>query len=82
LRNLSISELSVPVGGLLETVIPLAREHGLSAYDAAYLDVLVRTGLAACDRGWTAGTRRTEGRGGLWAARKGGKGKRMSAVMQ
>lgn len=46
LGQLSISELSVPIGGILETVIPLAREYGLSAYDAAYLDVAVRTGLA------------------------------------
>jgi predicted nucleic acid-binding protein len=54
LGNLSISEMSVPVGGILETVIPLAREHGLSAYDAAYLDVAVRTGSSSGRHGGVA----------------------------
>ena len=76
LGNLSISELSVPVGGILETVIPLAREHGLSAYDAAYLDVAVRTGLAlATADGRLEGAARKAGVV-IWTARKGGKGKR------
>jgi predicted nucleic acid-binding protein len=76
LGNLSISEMSVPVGGILETVIPLAREHGLSAYDAAYLDVAVRTGLTlATADGQLEGAARKAGVV-IWAARRGGKGKR------
>ncbi len=76
LGNLSISEMSVPVGGILETVIPLGREHGLSAYDAAYLDVAVRTGLAlATADGPLEGAARKAGVV-IWTARKGGKGKR------
>ena len=76
LGNLSISEMSVPVGGILETVIPLGREHGLSAYDAAYLDVAVRTGLAlATADGPLEGAARKAGIV-IWTSRKGGKGKR------
>ncbi len=76
LGNLSISEMSVPVGGILETVIPLGREHGLSVYDAAYLDVAVRTGLALATADGPLESAARKAGVVIWTARKGGKGKR------
>jgi predicted nucleic acid-binding protein len=48
---LTISEHSQTLAGAMANVLPLAREYGLSAYDAAYLDVAVRQGalLATLD---------------------------------
>jgi len=34
-----------PTSRLWQTVVPVAREHGLSAYDAAYLELALRRGL-------------------------------------
>lgn len=40
-----------PVGDHVSNVLPLAREYGLSAYDAAYLELSIRQGapLATLD---------------------------------
>ncbi len=42
LKVLSIVEDTQPAGDTISSVLPLAREYDLSAYDAAYLDVAVR----------------------------------------
>ena len=42
LKNLSVVEDRQPFADTVSNVLPLAREHDLSAYDAAYLDVAVR----------------------------------------
>jgi len=51
LKGLSILEDGQPFADTVSNVLPLAREYGLSAYDAAYLDVAVRHGapLATLD---------------------------------
>ncbi len=51
LGGLTIMERPQTVVGTVGNVLPLAREYGLSAYDAAYLDVAVRQGapLATLD---------------------------------
>jgi predicted nucleic acid-binding protein len=51
LKGLSILEDGQPFADTVSNVLPLAREHDLSAYDAAYLDVAVRHGapLATLD---------------------------------
>ena len=41
-KNLSVIEDGQAFANTLSNVLPLAREHDLSAYDAAYLDVAVR----------------------------------------
>jgi predicted nucleic acid-binding protein len=42
LKGLSVLEDAQPFADSLSNILPLAREHDLSAYDAAYLDVAVR----------------------------------------
>ena len=42
MKGLNIFEDRQPVADTLNNILPLAREHDLSAYDAAYLDVAVR----------------------------------------
>jgi predicted nucleic acid-binding protein len=51
LKGLSVVEDGQPFADTVNSVLPLAREHDLSAYDAAYLDVAVRHGapLATLD---------------------------------
>ena len=51
LGGLTIVERPQTVAETVDNVLPLARECGLSAYDAAYLDVAVRQGapLATLD---------------------------------
>jgi predicted nucleic acid-binding protein len=51
LRGLRITEHSQAVADTVGNVLPLARDYGLSAHDAAYLDVAVRQGapLATLD---------------------------------
>jgi predicted nucleic acid-binding protein len=51
LKGLSILEDTQPFADTMSNILPLAREHDLSAYDAAYLDVAVRQGapLATLD---------------------------------
>jgi predicted nucleic acid-binding protein len=51
LKDLSILEDGQPFADTVSNVLPLAREYGLSAYGAAYLDVAVRHGapLATLD---------------------------------
>ena len=53
LEGLTIHEASLPVAGSVSNILPLAREYGLSAYDASYLEVAIRHGapLATQDRG-------------------------------
>ena len=46
LGGLKIIEQSQTVADTMSNVLPLAREYGLSAYDAAYLDVAVRQGAS------------------------------------
>jgi predicted nucleic acid-binding protein len=52
LKGLSILEDGQPFADTVSNILPLAREHDLSAYDAAYLDVAVRHGapLATLDK--------------------------------
>ena len=51
LKGLSILEDGQPFADTMSNILPLAREHDLSAYGAAYLDVAVRHGapLATLD---------------------------------
>ena len=51
--GLTINEMSLPVAASVGNILPLAREYGLSAYDASYLDVAIRYGapLATLDSG-------------------------------
>ena len=42
MNGLSVVEDGQPFSDTVSNVLPLAREYGLSAYDAAYLDVAVR----------------------------------------
>jgi predicted nucleic acid-binding protein len=51
LGGLTIVEHSQEVADTVINMLPLAREYGLSAYDAAYLDVAARQGapLATVD---------------------------------
>ena len=53
LGGLTIHEESRPVDANVSNLLPLAREYGLSAYDASYLDVALRHGapLATLDSG-------------------------------
>jgi predicted nucleic acid-binding protein len=46
LENLSIVEDSQTAAERVRNVLPMARDFGLSAYDAAYLEVAVRRGAA------------------------------------
>jgi predicted nucleic acid-binding protein len=53
LEGLTIHEDSLPVAASVSNILPLAREYGLSAYDASYLEVAIRHGapLATLDSG-------------------------------
>ena len=53
LRELTFVMDSQGVAESVSNILPLGREHGLSAYDAAYLDVAMRHGapLATLDGG-------------------------------
>lgn len=62
LEALTVREVALPASAAIEGVLPLAREYKLSAYDASYLDVAIRSGaeLATADEGlekaaWKAG---------------------------
>ena len=44
-QNLSLVQDAQPVGEYVNNVLPLAREYGLSAYDAAYLELSLRHGV-------------------------------------
>jgi predicted nucleic acid-binding protein len=46
LESLTIHEDSLSVAGSVSNILPLAREYGLSAYDASYLEVAIRNGAA------------------------------------
>ncbi len=52
LASLSLAQDSQSVGDHIGTVLPLARVYGLSAYDAAYLELSIRyeVPLATLDR--------------------------------
>jgi predicted nucleic acid-binding protein len=52
LKSLSVIEDGQNFSEILSRLLPLSREYGLSAYDAAYLEVAVRLGipLATLDR--------------------------------
>ncbi len=52
LRELTVVMDSQTVAESIRNILPLGREHGLSAYDAAYLDVAMRhdAPLATLDR--------------------------------
>jgi predicted nucleic acid-binding protein len=45
LENLSIVQDTQPVGEYVANVLPMARRYGLSAYDAAYLELADRRNL-------------------------------------
>lgn len=46
-----MQEIALPVSAHISSVFPLARQYKLSAYDASYLDVAIRSGaeLATAD---------------------------------
>lgn len=44
LDNLSLMHDTQPVSACVTNVLPLARQHNLSAYDAAYLELSIRRG--------------------------------------
>ena len=46
LESLSLIQEMRPVGENVSNVLPVAREYGLSAYDAAYLELSIRRGAA------------------------------------
>ena len=51
LEGLTIAEDSLPVTANVSNIVPLARQHRLSAYDTSYLDVALRhMPLATLDR--------------------------------
>ena len=52
LNRLTIRQDTAPVGALQAEILALARTHGLTAYDASYLELARRTGstLATFDR--------------------------------
>lgn len=56
LAGISMIQDSQPIGGLMSSVLSIAREHGLSAYDAAYLELAIREAapLATLDKGLRA----------------------------
>ncbi len=60
LEALSPQEVSVPVNAHFHALLPLGREYGLSAYDAAYLDTAIRSGaeLATADEALEKAARR------------------------
>lgn len=51
LEELGVIQEALPLQAVLQTVLPLAREHQLSTYDAVYLDLAIREGavLATLD---------------------------------
>lgn len=51
LEALAVREVALPARANIEGVLPLARAYKLSAYDASYLDVAIRSGaeLATAD---------------------------------
>jgi len=51
LEALPVQKVSVPIATQISGILPLGREHGLSAYGASYLDVAIRRGadLATAD---------------------------------
>lgn len=53
LEALRVQEIALPISAHLGSVLPLARQYKLSAYDASYLDVAIRSGaeLATADEG-------------------------------
>ena len=53
LEALTVQEIALPISAHLGSVLPLARAYKLSAYDASYLDVAIRSGaeLATADEG-------------------------------
>jgi predicted nucleic acid-binding protein len=46
LGHLPIQTDDMPVSSRSESIFALARQYGLSAYDATYLDLALRTGAA------------------------------------
>jgi predicted nucleic acid-binding protein len=52
LEGLTIHQDLLPVAGSVSNILPLARDYGLSAYDASYLKVAIRRNvpLATIDR--------------------------------
>jgi predicted nucleic acid-binding protein len=53
LEGLTIKQDALPVAASISNILPLAREYGLSAYDASYLEVAIRYSapLATLDLG-------------------------------
>lgn len=60
LEALSILQDSQPVSESVSNVLPLSRQHGLSAYDAAYIELAIRHNapLATLDGGLRKAARR------------------------
>ena len=44
LEALTVQQDSLPLSGSVSNILPLAQAYGLSAYDAAYLEVAIRRG--------------------------------------
>lgn len=51
LEAVAVQEIALPLSAHIGSVLPLAREYKLSAYDASYLDMAMRSGaeLATAD---------------------------------
>jgi predicted nucleic acid-binding protein len=61
LDGISVVQDVQPAGGMMRAAVTLAREHGLSAYDAAYLELAIRDGtpLATLDNGLRTAARKS-----------------------
>ena len=46
LRSLPVLQDVQPIGDQIGNILPLAREHNLTAYDAAYLELAIRHGAS------------------------------------
>lgn len=60
LGGISMVQDAQPIGDMMSATLTLARELGLSAYDAAYLDLAIRKGtpLATLDNGLRTAARK------------------------
>jgi predicted nucleic acid-binding protein len=60
-------ELQPSAEGLMAGLLPVARKYGLSSYDASYLDLAMRNGLALATRDEKLKTAAKKARVALWA---------------
>lgn len=65
IRDLDLAIDATPVGDVDVSILPLALRHGLSLYDAAYLELALRTGLPLATRDEALATAAREAGAGL-----------------